>query len=84
MSSCQGELTNAAFQVQVKDSNGRSLFRGEKITMDSGFFDLWLPRDKELELVVSRNGKRATEKVFTHTGSKTCYTTLELSVEEET
>ncbi|MCF8110811.1 MAG: CueP family metal-binding protein [Desulfobacteraceae bacterium] len=82
MSSCQGELANTAFQVQIKDSNGRSLFQGEKVTMDNGFFDLWLPRDKKLELIVSRNGKRATEQVSTHAGSKTCYTTLELSVEE--
>lgn len=83
MSSCQGELTSATFQVQVADSGGHTFFQGEMATMDSGFFDLWLPRDKELVLTVSRNGKSATEQVSTHAGSKTCYTTLKLTAQEE-
>lgn len=46
--------------------------------MDSGFFDLWLPRGKEVVLTVSKDGEKATEKIYTHRGSKTCLTTLKL------
>lgn len=59
-------------------TNGRVFFQGEKTTMDSGFFDLWLPRGKEIVLVVEKNGKKATEKLSTYKGSKTCLTTLKL------
>lgn len=67
-----------AYQVTAVDSNGRTLFKGSITTMDSGFFDLWLPRDKQVVLTVTRNGKRATQKIGTYQGSKTCLTTLKL------
>ena len=78
ISSCQGELTQTTFRVTAVDSSGRVVFEDNKTTMESGFFDLWLPKGKEILLTVAKGDKKAQQKIATREGSKTCLTTLKL------
>ena len=50
-------------------------------TMDSlenGFIDLWLPRDKTFQVKIEHDGKTAESEVSTFEGDNTCITTMQL------
>ncbi len=78
LSSCQGELTEKTFQVNAKDDTGHELLDENIASMKNGFFELWLPRNKTIQLHVSYNSLSAGETVGTFDNSKTCITTINL------
>ena len=78
MSSCMGELPETTFDVSAVDQNGNSLFNGPVTSLKNGFFELWLPRDRDIELTVRRMGRKAEGRIGTFGDSKTCVTTFQL------
>ncbi len=78
MSKCDGELKNTPVKIYAVTAGGKVLINKTITTPPYGFIDLWLPRDREINLFVSAMGKKATGKIYTYRNSKTCDTTLKL------
>ncbi len=78
MSSCQGELAEKTFYVKATDKDGNVLFSDNIATLRNGFFELWLPRQRSVELTIKGMGRQVTGKIGTFDNSKTCITTFQL------
>lgn len=60
------------------DQEGSVLFDGSADTLQNGFFEVWLPRNRKVDLTVQRDGLAARGLIETFDGSMTCITTLRL------
>ena len=78
MSGCQGELVNMPIKVLGKTADGLVVVDKIVNTLDNGFFELWLARDLEIELVIEYEDRRASQVITTYKSSKTCITTMRL------
>ena len=78
MSSCMGELPETTFDVSAVDRNGNTLFNGPVTSLKNGFFELWLPRNRDIRLTVRGSGRKAEGRIGTFDDSKTCVTTFQL------
>ncbi|MEJ2100688.1 MAG: CueP family metal-binding protein [Desulfobacterales bacterium] len=78
MSSCQGELPETKFDVKAVDQNGNVLVNKTTATLKNGFFELWLPRNRSIKLIIQGSGRQAEGSIGTFDNSKTCVTTLRL------
>jgi hypothetical protein len=78
MSSCDAELKNEDMKITAFAAGGKILINKTMKTGPTGFLDLWLPRNQEIDIAVSAKGKKATGKIYTYRNSKTCDTTLKL------
>jgi len=78
MSSCQGELPEMKFAVNASDQNGNVLVDETIATLKNGFFELWLPRNRNIKLTIQGAGRQTNGEIATFDGSKTCITTLQL------
>jgi hypothetical protein len=78
MSSCQGELPEREFEVKVIDEDGTILANGTVATLRNGFFELWLPRNRVVNLFIRGSGRSARGTIETFEDSKTCETTFRL------
>lgn len=66
------------FTVKAVDRQGQVLMDGTVQTLPNGFFELWLPRNRKIELTVERRGLKATGLIETFADSPTCITTFHL------
>ena len=78
MSSCQGELPEREFYVKATDKDGTILVSENIATLRNGFFELWLPRDRRVELTIQGMGRKVSGWIETFDRSKTCITTFRL------
>jgi hypothetical protein len=78
LSGCQGELVNVPIKVYGKTPDGLVVVDKTITTLDNGFFELWLGRDLEIDLVVEYSGRKATQRITTFKDSNTCITTMHL------
>lgn len=78
MSSCQGEMVNTAFKVKAVSEEGRILLNETVYTLQNGFFELWLSRNRSIELTVEGLGRKVKGTIETFDGSKTCVTAFQL------
>lgn len=78
MSSCQGEMANGQVYVRGVGQGGQVLVDKVVQTMANGFFELWLPRNQNIDLTIQGYNKTATGTVGTFANSKTCITTFHL------
>lgn len=78
MSSCQGELAEKEFFVTATDQNGNLLVNETVATLRNGFFELWLPRNRLIDLRIQGRNRAAESKITTFDDSKTCVTTIRL------
>ncbi|WP_054030628.1 CueP family metal-binding protein [Desulfatitalea tepidiphila] len=78
MSSCQGELPETTFEVSAIDQKGNELFKGPKTTLKNGFFEIWLPRDRNIQLTIQGLGLKTQGQIGTFDQSDTCITTFQL------
>lgn len=77
-SSCSAELTEKLFKISAKDDNGTTYYDGDITTLKNGFFELWLPRNKNIKLLISYNNLIGLETIPTKSDSRTCITTIKL------
>lgn len=82
LTGCQGELVNQTFEVLIEDEDGNVLVDETMTTMENGFIDLWLPRNKIFNVTITQDGKMAEQEISTFKGDNTCITTMQL-VEKE-
>ena len=78
MSSCQGELAEKSFQVSAVDLDGNLLVNETVTTLRNGFFELWLPRKRIIDLKIQGLNRTAQGKISTFDNGKTCVTTFRL------
>ena len=78
MSSCQGELTQTKLNVKAVDQSGNTIMDKPVSTLKSGFMELWLPRNRKINLTISGLNRSATDVITTSDGSDTCITTMQL------
>lgn len=77
-SSCQAELVRQTFQVRAVDQEGNVLVDQPMTTLQNGFFELWLPRNRTIMLSVREGDLKAEGQIDTFSNSLTCVTTLQL------
>lgn len=77
-SSCSGELIEKSVKLTAKDANGTIYFDGNITTLKHGFFEIWLPRNKNIKLVITYDSKVGEESLSTNSDSRTCITTIKL------
>jgi len=78
MSSCQGELAERDFHVKAVDQERNILVDDTIATLRNGFFELWLPRDRRIQLTIKGFNRTASGTIETFTDSHTCITTFQL------
>jgi hypothetical protein len=78
MSSCQGELTQTKLNVKAVDQSGTTIMDKPVTTLKSGFMELWLPRNRTINLTISGQNLSAIDVITTSDGSDTCITTMQL------
>ena len=78
MSSCQGELIEKEFDVIAIDQDGNALVYKSMTTLRNGFFELWLPRNRRINLKIQGLNRKAEGTIETFDDSKTCITTFQL------
>jgi len=77
ISTCDAELKNKEFNVKATIDN--NVILNEKIqSLDNGFIEIWLPRNKEIILQVNYINLKAIETIITNNDSRTCFTTFKL------
>ncbi len=77
ISKCDAELKNVPVKVKAVTAGGKELIN-KTFKSPTGFIDLWLPREQEINLFVSAKGKKAKGKITTYKDSNTCNSTLKL------
>lgn len=77
ISKCDAELKDTPVTIKAVTTGGKTVIDGT-FRSQTGFFDLWLPREQEINLFVSARGKKATGKITTYKDSNTCNSKLKL------
>jgi hypothetical protein len=75
LTTCQGELANQTFLVEIISPNGDPIVKQEMTSLDNGFVSIWLDKNIEANLIVTYNNLRATAFITTFDDSNTCITT---------
>ena len=78
MSSCKGELVQTKLNVKAVDKSGSVIMNKSVSTLKNGFMELWLPRNRTINLTISGLNRSATDVITTTDGSATCITTMRL------
>ncbi|GIO25437.1 CueP family metal-binding protein [Ornithinibacillus bavariensis] len=78
LTGCQGELAGKEFEVFIEDDDGNVIVDQKMASLQNGFIDLWLPRDKTFEVKIGYNGKTAESTISTFENDNTCITTMQL------
>ncbi len=78
LTGCQGELVNEEMDVKITDEQGKVHFDETVTTLENGFMDFWLPRDKQYTIEISYQNKHAEYAFSTFEGDSTCLTDLQL------
>jgi hypothetical protein len=78
LTGCQGELVEKEFQVLIEDEDGNVVVDKSITSLENGFIDLWLPRDKNFHVTIEHDGKVAESEISTFKDDNTCITTMQL------
>lgn len=78
LTSCQGELVEEEFDVYIQDEEGNVIVDETMTSLENGFIDLWLPRDKTYQVKIEHKGRTAESEISTFEGDNTCIITIQL------
>ena len=78
MSSCRGELVQTKLSVKAVDQSGTVIIDRPVSTLKNGFMELWLPRNRTINLTISGLNRSANDVITTTDDSATCITTMQL------
>ncbi len=78
MSGCQGELRNEPIEVTVFDEHDQIFLQSSARSLQNGFVELWLPRDRRFRVRFEARGRAVEGPIETFDGSPTCITDLQL------
>lgn len=71
-------MVQKEFNVKAVDQEGNVLVNETISTLRNGFFELWLPRNRRIELQIRGLNRKAQGTIETFEDSKTCITTFQL------
>lgn len=78
LTGCQGELVNKEMDVKIIDEDGEVHVDEKLTTLENGFLDFWLPRDRNYTLEINYDGKKVKSDFSTFENDSTCLTDLQL------
>lgn len=78
LTGCQGELANEEFDVYIEDNDGNVVVDKTVTSLENGFIDFWLPRDKTYQIEITHDGKKAESEISTFENDATCITDMQL------
>ena len=78
LTGCQGELVNEEMDVKIIDEDGKVHVDERLTTLENGFLDFWLPRDRNYTLEINYDGKKVESDFSTFENDSTCLTDLQL------
>ena len=73
-STCRGELANTPVTIRAVASDGTVILEQNTRTLANGFVDLWLPRDRQIDVSMVARGLKVTQRIGTFDTDKTCIT----------
>ena len=79
LTGCQGELVEKDFNVHIQDEDGEVVVDETITSLENGFIDLWLPRDKNFQVKITHDDKTVESQISTFEGDNTCITTMQLT-----
>lgn len=80
LTTCQGELSNTAVDVQITDSTtGETVVDEQVATFDNGFIGFWVPSDITGTIEISHDGRTGASDFTTTDDGATCITDLQLT-----
>lgn len=79
LTGCQGEMIEKEVDVYIEDSEGNVIIDETMKTLENGFIDLWLPRDKTYNVTMDHDGKTVKSELSTFEQDGTCVTTMQLT-----
>ncbi|AOV06404.1 CueP family metal-binding protein [Sporosarcina ureilytica] len=79
LTGCQGELVEKEFDVLIQDEDGNVVVDETITSLENGFIDLWLPRDKNYQVKITHEDKTVESTISTFEGDNTCITTMQLT-----
>lgn len=79
LTGCQGELVEKDFAVHIQDEEGNVVVDETIASLENGFIDLWLPRDRTYQVKIEYDGKTVQSDISTFKGDNTCITTMQLT-----
>lgn len=78
LTGCQGELVEEEFDLKIEDEDGNVIIDETVTSLENGFIDLWLPRDKTYQVKIEYDGMVTESEISTFEGDNTCITTMQL------
>lgn len=78
LTGCQGELKNEEMDVKITDDQGEVHVDEKLMTLENGFLDFWLPRDRNYTMEINYDDKALKHDFSTFEGDSTCLTDLQL------
>mgnify|MGYP001272968519 FL=1 len=78
LTGCQGEMVEKEFEVYIEDEDGNVLVDETMTSLENGFLDIWLPRDRTYQVMIEHEGKKSESEISTFDGDNTCITTMQL------
>lgn len=72
------ELADKEIKVSAKTSDGKIILDKNVKTLWNGFLELWLPRNKKIDITLTYNGKKAAQTLDTGSSGATCITNMKL------
>ncbi|WP_054955228.1 CueP family metal-binding protein [Paenibacillus dakarensis] len=79
LTGCQGELVEKSFDVFIQDEEGTVVMDETITSLENGFIDIWLPRDRTYQVKIEHDGKTAESEISTFKDDNTCITTMQLT-----
>lgn len=79
LTGCQGELVEKDFDVHIQDEDGNVVVDETITSLENGFIDLWLPRNKNFQVKITHDDKTVESNISTFEGDNTCITTMQLT-----
>lgn len=79
LTTCRGEMANEEFNIYIEDVDGKVVMDQVIKSQPNGFIDLWIPRDKDLKIKISHDGKTVESEISTFDKDNTCITTMQLT-----
>ncbi|MFH1052635.1 MAG: CueP family metal-binding protein [bacterium] len=78
ISTCKAELSNKVLQVIATGANENIIINDKYTAMDNGFIELWLPRNRTININIIYGSLSSSETIITNKDSRTCLTTFKL------
>ncbi len=70
-------MVEEEFDVYIEDEEGNVVMDETVKSLENGFIDLWLPRDKTYQTTITHDGKTVESELSTFENDDTCITTMQ-------